>query len=189
MPTGVRRSSHAGAYRWVVASGDTKDMSSPHTPASGPFRLLADPRRAVADLQATGRNQALRSVTSTALVTIVPALVRGLQRGARTARRPGAALRYFDAACLLGYLAGMSDTALGLAHLPPSYVPRAIARAAQRLVTAIDGTQWETLLTALDQAHRGHDEPLLALFTRLIRPRTGSELRRRPTRHTKRRHQ
>jgi hypothetical protein len=137
-------------------------------PATGPARLLAHPGL-IAHITSLGDSHR-------ASVLEIPRTLDRIREKARITDPGSAAARALDAACLLGYLAAMSDTILALYFRRKEGDLPADPKALEKLEAFLNGLSLPILLGTLDAATKAGKPPLEVLFksfTRHWRPDKG----------------
>ena len=125
--------------------------------ATGPARLL----RAHPDLVGHITNLGERNRAS---MLAIPATLDRIREKARITDPGSAAARALDAACLLGYLAAISDTILALYFLRKEGDLPADPKALQKLEGFLNGLSLPILLGTMNAATKAGHPPLNVLF-------------------------
>jgi hypothetical protein len=133
-------------------------------PATGPLRLLMTRPDVVAHLSDLSK-------FPEASITATPDAIKRIRMEAGITDPDSAAARATDAACLLGYLAALSDSVLALHFMMKAgTLPKntRIEKVLRELDVALcHGTLWAHL-TTLDAATKAGKRPIETLFTSLL---------------------
>lgn len=130
-------------------------------PATGPLRLLAtrpDIVRYLADLEKF----------PDASITATPDAIARIRREAGITDPESPAARATDAACLLGYLAALSDAVLALHFMMKAGTLPKNEKMLRELDIALNHATLWSLLTTLDAATKAKKPPVETLFTSLL---------------------
>jgi len=133
-------------------------------PATGPLRMLMARRDIVAHLSDLSK-------FPDASLTAMPDAIRRIRQEAGITDPDSAAARATDTACLLGYVAALSDAVLALHFMMKAgTLPKntKIEKVLRELDVALcHGTLWAHL-TTLDAATKAGKPPIETLFTSLL---------------------
>ncbi|HEV2357496.1 MAG TPA: hypothetical protein VGZ23_07795 [bacterium] len=127
------------------------------TLATGPARLLMAHPNLIGYITSLGeRNRAA--------MLAIPETLDRIREKARITDPRSATARAFDAACLLGYLAAISDTLLAAHFRMKAGDLPANALALRKLENALNGSTIGILLSIMDTATKAGHPPLNILF-------------------------